>query len=97
MYDAEAAASGARRRGPSWNVSDGVAGWDGIELDDVGVAVGDPCLTNGKNVEVMRRDHVLQQRTFVDDGTCVDEAVANEGSRVGFDTGDHEWQSGKKR
>ncbi len=60
MQIAEATASGARRRGPSWNVSDGVAGWDGIELDDVGVAVGDPCLTNGKDVVVVGRDHVLQ-------------------------------------
>ena len=82
VYDAEAAAPGTCRRGPSRYVGDGVTGWNGVKRDDVRVVVDDPRLANGQCVEIVRRDHVLQQRALVDDGMRVDETLLNSGPRI---------------
>jgi len=82
VNDAETAAPGTCRRGPSRYVGDGVTGWNGVKRDDVRVVVDDPRIANGQSVEIVRRDHVLQQRALVDDGMRIDETLLNSGPRI---------------
>ena len=55
----------------AWDVHHAIPDWRGIELDGIRVIAADPGLTNRERIEMVRRDEILYERTFPNNGVRV--------------------------